>query len=277
MPPETHNIQYESRQEEPFEITEMEAFIEELADCGLTALVSKLFYDSNANICTIETDQHDNAALWRIAEKHISQFEIGGVVGHGDHLFDSAPSVEEQEIDNEQPVIAISEDPMTRTVERGRIGEEALANWFSRHSLSYLSICQNPETFARLFTGTLKRPDFFLLFDSLGLIAVDAKNVRLHKDKYFALPLEDELRRAVAFERIFRMPLWYAFYSTDCWYWISALKAVEVGKQLQNKSTKEVFLSICKDDFIRIVAGDDLSKLYAQRMPAYGNVARVSA
>lgn len=276
MSPKTPHVKYVSRHNKPFETKEMLAFIGELMDLGLTELVSELFYDSKANICFIETDQHNNPMLWRIAEKHISQFEIGGVIGHGDHLFDSKPEMEEQEIGLAQPTI-LSEDPTTRIIDLGKFGEEALAKWFSEHNLSYLSICQNPETFARLFKGAIKRPDFFLLFDSLGLIAVDAKNIAIYKDKYFALPLEDELRRAIAFERIFRMPLWYALYSENCWYWISALKAVEVGKQLQNNSTKQVFLSICKDEFVRIVTGDDLSKLYAQRMPAYSVVARVSA
>ncbi|MBY6346373.1 hypothetical protein E5C31_10410 [Providencia rettgeri] len=161
-------------------------------------------------------------------------------------------------------------------IQQGRVGEEALAEWFSTYDLSYLSICQNPETFAHLFQGSIKRPDFFLLFDSLGMVAVDAKNISIYQDSYFSLPLEEELRRAIAFERVFRMPLWYAIYAEECWYWISALKAVEVGKQLKNRMTKQVFLSIHKDEFIQVVNGDDLSKLYGQRMPAYGKVARAS-
>lgn len=272
-----NSIEYSSRYKDASELSQMEAFIAELEQRGLTSLVSRLFYDSKANICSIESDEPANPTLWRIAEKHILQFELDGTIGHGDNLFDSELEIEEIERDRGAPVEITPEDSKRRRVELGRAGEEALANWFSENGLSHLSICQNPETFAHLFTGAIKRPDFFLLFDSLGLIAVDAKNISLYKNQYFALPLEEEVRRAIAFERIFRMPLWYALYTTECWYWISALKAVEVGKQLQNRSTGQVFLSISKDEFACIANGTDLGKLYGQRMPGYGNVAGLSA
>lgn len=274
---EEHRIEYLSRYDDASEIAQMKAFIVELEEYGLTVLVNRLYYDSKANICTIESDGQANQTLWRIARKHILQFELNGVVGHGDNLSYSELEIEELEGERNAPTEVTSEDLSQRKVERGRIGEEALANWFSQNGLSHLSICQNPETFSHLFTGVIKRPDFFLLFDSLGLIAVDAKNISLYKGQYFALPLEEEVRRAVAFERVFRMPMWYAFYTPECWYWISALKAVEVGKQLKNSSTGQVFLSISKDEFVSVATGYDLGKLYGQRMPGYGNVADFSA
>ncbi|MHC1480347.1 hypothetical protein ACYJW8_08860 [Frateuria aurantia] len=270
-----HNIEYSSRSDVASEIDEMQAFISELEGHGLTALVTRIFYDSKANICSIECDGPANNALWEIAEKHITQFELDGIIGHRHPLFDSKSEMEEIDGDERAPTDVTPEDAKRRRAELGREGEQALANWFSRNGLSYLSICQSPETFAHLFAGTVKRPDFFLLFDSLGLVAVDAKNISLYKEQYFALPLEDEVRRAVAFERIFRMPLWYALYTQECWYWISALKAIEVGKHLKNSATGQVFLSISKDDFVPISAGCDLGNLYGQRMPEYGNTAGI--
>ncbi len=264
-------IEYSSRYNIQYEIREMENFVKELIECDLTNLVTNIFYDSNASVCMIDTEVNDHPELWRIAKKHLSQFELDGIYTHGEPLWDLI------EINEDKCFKDQLEDPKEKRIRLGKIGEEALANWFSQNNLSYLSICQNPDTFAKLFTGTVKRPDFFLLFDSLGLIAVDAKNIKPYKNTYFSLPLEDELQRAITFERIFRMPLWYAIYATDHWYWISALKAIQVGKKMQNRSTKQVFLSICKNNFVQIVDGADLSKLYGQRMSAYDNVGHCSS
>lgn len=154
----------------------------------------------------------------------------------------------------------------------GKAGEAALAKWFNANGLAHVSICQQPETFATLFAGTVKRPDFLLLFDSLGLIAVDAKNLSVYKPQqveYYSLPLDEEVRRAIAFERIFRMPIWYAVMGDDDeWYWISGLKAVEVGYPNQSSEGKS-FINIRRSDFVVVRTGDDLAKLYGQRMPSY--------
>lgn len=118
-------------------------------------------------------------------------------------------------------------------VDRGQIGEEAFNRWLSRSGMSYVSLCQAPERFAPLFSENVKRPDFLVLFESVGLLAVDVKNYSSSRG-FFTLELEAELRRSLAFERLFRLPLWYAYYekvdAAESWYWISALKAVEVGE-----------------------------------------------
>ncbi|HAL23288.1 MAG TPA: hypothetical protein DCP40_11260 [Stenotrophomonas sp.] len=162
----------------------------------------------------------------------------------------------------------------------GLEGEAALAAWFAREGLPYVAICQQPETFSSLFTGSVKRPDFLLLFDALGMIGVDAKNTSPSEWKgrlFYTLSLDDELRRAIAFERVFRMPVWYAIKGEDEWLWISALKAVEAGRTLQNSDTKANFVSIGKQHFVHVRTGDDLAGLYSQRVPGYKRVAAISA
>ena len=66
---------------------------------------------------------------------------------------------------------------MEETVDQKRkTGEEAFDAWLKREGFSYLAVCQKPESFAPLFKGNLKRPDFLVLLEAVGMIAVDVKN-----------------------------------------------------------------------------------------------------
>lgn len=104
--------------------------------------------------------------------------------------------------------------------------------WLQLHGFSYVAICQAPDTFAPLFGTAVKRPDFLMLLESIGLIAIDVKNYVQFKhanQACYSLPYESELKRAVAFERLFRIPVWYAYFNRQdagrSFHWISALKA----------------------------------------------------
>lgn len=158
---------------------------------------------------------------------------------------------------------------MKDILDKGKEGENALRDWFLNESLSHVSICQAPETFAPLFKNNVKRPDFILLMDSIGLIAVDAKNYTLSGGVY-TLPFESELKQAITFERLFRMPVWYAYFDetdgVNSWYWISALKALEAGKVRTNGKDGSKFLAIKREFFEHIIKGKDLSKLYNHRV-----------
>ena len=159
-------------------------------------------------------------------------------------------------------------------MQKAKDGEDALNAWLKGQGLSYVYICQSPETFAPLFNNHVKRPDFLILIDSIGLLAVDAKNKRLHDGK-FTLSLGDELQRAITFERMFRLPVWYAYKcpegEKDVWYWISALKAVEVGKKQKGGE----YIQIDPDQFVRITSNDDLGKLYTQRLSSAAKIAHL--
>lgn len=165
---------------------------------------------------------------------------------------------------------------MSALVDRGQIGEEAFNRWLSRSGMSYVSLCQAPERFAPLFSENVKRPDFLVLFESVGLLAVDVKNYSSSRGA-FTLELEAELRRSLAFERLFRLPLWYAYYekvdAAESWYWISALKAVEVGEVRERKRDGMKFLAIRKEEFEHIFQPSELAKLYTHRLPGTANIA----
>lgn len=162
--------------------------------------------------------------------------------------------------------------------EKGRAGEEDLNAWLQANGLAYLYVRQNQETFTPLFKGVLKRPDFLVLIDSIGLIAVDAKNLSRWKGGY-TLSLESELRKVITFERLFRIPVWYAYRHEErgkiVWYWISALKAIEVGKVCESDKTGE-FLEIKVEHFERIETNADLGKLYTQRLPGLGKISAIN-
>jgi hypothetical protein len=151
---------------------------------------------------------------------------------------------------------------------KGEIGENKMKDWLDDNKLRYVYINQSPETFSIMFPDKIKRPDFLILIDSIGLIAVDVKNYK-RKNDYFTLNYEKELTKVLAFERHFRMPVWYAYTDTDShetdWYWISALKAAEVGTMSQNSKNNEIYLKIKTSDFTTISVNEDLGKLYTQR------------
>lgn len=164
--------------------------------------------------------------------------------------------------------------------EKGLVGEAALNEWLKSIGISYLYINQSPDTFANLFKGSLKRPDFLVLLESIGMIAVDVKNYIQFNGEY-SLPLESELKRVLTFERLFRIPVWYAYFGeqddgSQVWYWISALKALEVGQVKKNSKTGDEFLSIKLAHFERIEKGEDLGKLYTHRLPSLKKISNVS-
>lgn len=165
---------------------------------------------------------------------------------------------------------------MSAVIDQGQLGEEALNRWLSQSGMSYVAICQAQETFAPLFSANVKRPDFLVLLESVGLLAVDAKNYT-YSGGVYTLELEAELRRSLAFERLFRLPLWYAYYDNaagvESWYWISALKAIEVGEVRERGRDGMKFLAIRRGDFEHISVASDLSKLYTHRLPGTARIA----
>lgn len=166
----------------------------------------------------------------------------------------------------------IYQDPR---LQKGQEAEDAMNDWLGANNLSYLYVNQSPDTFAPLFKGYVKRPDFLVLLESVGLIAVDVKHYT-SRGNTLTLKLEEEVRRVLAFERIFRIPVWYAYYFPNngrtLWRWISALKAVEVGDRRMNTGTGEDFIVIDMRHFEEITSNADLGKLYTHRLPGFEKV-----
>lgn len=147
--------------------------------------------------------------------------------------------------------------------------EDALNEWLKCIGVSYLYVDQKIETFATLFSDALKRPDFLVLLESIGMIAVDAKNCQSSGGTYTVD--QDDIRKGLAFEQVFRIPVWYAYYDREdptCWKWISLLKAIEVGVERVNGSNNSGFKAVKLKHFESISTNEDLGKLYTHRLPS---------
>jgi len=158
---------------------------------------------------------------------------------------------------------------------QGQHGEDRFAAWLDRNGFGYVYISQTQETFATLFHGDVKRPDFLVLLDSIGILAVDVKNYKA-SGGVLTLTWDTEISRVLTFERIFRLPVWYAYLQEEeageTWYWISALKAVEAGERRVNERRGEVFLAIDLVHFETIRSGEDLGKLFTHRLPGLSKI-----
>ena len=161
---------------------------------------------------------------------------------------------------------------------RSKDAEQAFEAWLRHEHFSYLAICQDEERFAPLFSGNLKRPDFLVLLESIGMIAVDVKSCTLTRQEY-TLPFEDEFRRAITFERLFRLPVWYAYWNLGLGFahWISALKAIEVGVRRTNAKDKKGFIAINLCHFEMIRSNSDIGKLYTHRLRDLSNIKIVAS
>ena len=144
--------------------------------------------------------------------------------------------------------------------------EQDFLNWLDENKFSYLYINQDIESFSKLFTNQVKSPNFLLLIDSIGLIAVNIINYTTFKDKHLSLNYESEFKNTLTFEKLFKLPVWYVYKNNDQWLWISALKAIEVGEIKTNSETKEQFLSLNIDDFTIVKSNSDICKLWEQRV-----------
>ena len=159
----------------------------------------------------------------------------------------------------------------SRIQQLGEKGERALNDWLQKNGLSFVHITQSEQTFAPLFRNAVKRPDFLVLLEAIGILAVDVKNYTLFENSFFSLNIEHELRKTIAFERLFRLPVWYVYMNRQeegVWYWISALKALEVGDVRRKGRTGEEFLIIRLEEFVRVTCNDDLAGLYTLRLPS---------
>jgi len=150
--------------------------------------------------------------------------------------------------------------------EKGARGEARFTEWLDSNGLGYINIKQDTESYAKLFGQLVKRPDYLVLLESIGLIAVDVKNYTLSRDSHYTLDLETEIKKVLAFERLFKLPVWYAYMGDEqgsTWYWLSALRAVEVGKATHTKSDK-IFLRIARKEFVSVSTRQEIGRLWSE-------------
>ena len=156
------------------------------------------------------------------------------------------------------------------STERGIIAEKSFLQWIKNSNLPFLYIDQKQTTFSSLFPTAIKRPDFLLLLNSLGFIAIDVKYRPVKRPRFTDFRLDkDDVNLTLGFERIFRIPVWFAFcdeFKTEPeeWYWISALKAIEVGAWQPRHEDNKEFLIIPVDECAEVRQVKDLGLLFSQ-------------
>ena len=159
----------------------------------------------------------------------------------------------------------------------GKIREKEFLKWLNKNHFSFIYVNQDQSTFAELFKNALKRPDFLILIDGFGLIAADVKNQKEYNNGY-SLPIKNELKKTLTFERTFRMPVWYVYSNNqtfDKWYWINSLKVVEVGEIKKNNFTNDEFYWLPKKCFTEIITNDDFGKLWNERLPSFSKINKI--
>lgn len=165
----------------------------------------------------------------------------------------------------ESPAYIESNNLAQERFNKGIQGESDFKLWLERNQFSYLHVNALNTTFSTLFKKDVKKPDFILLLESIGMIAVDVKNSSPYKNSY-TLSLGTDCFRSISFERIFRIPLWYAYNSEidgqTIWLWISAIKALEVGVISKNSHTDENFIRIDLKYFNKIKSKDDVKSMF---------------
>lgn len=152
-----------------------------------------------------------------------------------------------------------------RAVVKGQYGEEQLLNWFQEYKIGFIPINQTPHTFAQAFANTIKRPDFLVLLPSIGVIAVDAKNYQCTRG-CFTIG-EEELKKALRFEMLTKMPFWFAYLYEDnagnrIWCWINVIKAYRMGIKRRNGGTGSYFFSIDLAHFTHVSDGRNLGQIF---------------
>lgn len=166
------------------------------------------------------------------------------------------------------------EQNIPSAIEKGSLGEESLNLWFQENCVSYLPIKQSADGFAQAFKDRIKRPDYLVLLESIGMIAVDAKNCTLYHGQ-FTLAIA-ELERAIAFELSTRLAFWFAFLFRGkgeyVWYWINAVRALERGAAKTNGHNGEDFLQIGLNNFVPIRTQHDLGRLITRRLTPAPNI-----
>ena len=152
---------------------------------------------------------------------------------------------------------------------QGRRAEACFLEWLQASKLPFLYVDQNQTTFSTLFPAAVKRPDFLLLLNSIGFIAIDVKYRPVKRPRFTDFRLDkDDVNLTLAFERIFRIPVWFAFCdefktAPSEWRWISALKALEVGAWHPRHKDQKPFLGIEVEDCVGVVELQDLGKLFS--------------
>jgi hypothetical protein len=93
---------------------------------------------------------------------------------------------------------------------RGLRAEQIFQQWLDREGVPYFYFDQTPFTVPLNLQGKIKRPDFAVGLGHVGTLAIDVKSYRIIKGHFWVST--DEHHRMLMFERVFNIPVWFAFF-----------------------------------------------------------------
>ena len=136
------------------------------------------------------------------------------------------------------------------------LAETRFKEWLEYKQYPYIYIAQDPQAFSTFFKNfNVKRPDFLILVPGLSIIAVDVKDRNLYSQhESFIIDEERDLNKLLAFERIFRIPVWLAISNQEVayrtWYWISITEVFEkIPSKVSshdNRNFRPIPITMCK-------------------------------
>ncbi|MHB1546907.1 MAG: hypothetical protein ACYCSB_02245 [bacterium] len=153
-------------------------------------------------------------------------------------------------------------------------GEEKFQEWLEHKKYSYIYLDQSKDTFSSLFANNVKRPDFLVLIDSIGLIAIDVKsrnkltnyNNKGKSEGRFTLNESEDTQKLLAFERKFRISVWIVFCldagGFEAWHWISLSEIIEKFSLVKSSKISIPFRGIPVKSCKTIGWEDGLFKLF---------------
>jgi hypothetical protein len=155
-----------------------------------------------------------------------------------------------------------------KKLERRNEEKEKFVKWLDDNGFSYLFINRDLNLYPTLFKGVIKKPDFLLLIENIGMVAIDVK-IYSSEDSTLSLSYDRDLKKGITFRRVFNMPMWFVFRFDDyTWFWINSLKTFEMGRDVVDENG-ELTVVIDKEEFTVIKDGTDISKLWEDEMPSY--------
>lgn len=116
--------------------------------------------------------------------------------------------------------------------------EKKFKEWLDKRNYSYLYIDQGIQSFAEFFRNLTKRPDFLVVVNSVGMLAVDVKERDPQPD--YIIDETEEIEKYLEFERRVRLSVWFVFGSSkdkyNAWHWIPLSKVLECPLKTSSKS-----------------------------------------
>jgi len=168
----------------------------------------------------------------------------------------------------------------SQSLNDGKKGENLFRELLQESNMPFLYIEQSDyDNFSVAFKNNIKRPDFLLLVQQMGLLAVDVKYLSPWEDGQFTLEFDKELKRSMDFEHSFKIYLWYAIRnkaddSDKNWYFISAFDALENGELKERKDGAGSFMVIDRRHFRQLTDLSKIGDLFNDRIGFSGMMGR---